>query len=140
MRAPTFYDSNNTAYYINPNGTSYCFRGAGSILVNGNITAYSDRRVKEDIQNIPNALAKVLTLNGVTFSRNDMEDTVTRYGGLIAQELQEVLPEAVRGDETQTGRTLSVDYNATIGLLVESIKELTSKVNDLETKLNEKDK
>jgi len=69
-----------------------------------------------------------------------MKDTVTRYGGLIAQELQEVLPEAVRGDETQTGQTLSVDYNATIGLLVESIKELTSKVNDLETKLNEKDK
>lgn len=100
----------------------------GNILATGNVTAYSDERLKEDIQPIPDALDKVLSLNGVTYTRNDLDDTTRRYAGLIAQDVQAVLPEAI----SDSNGTLALDYNATIGLLVESIKELTARVAKLE--------
>ena len=100
----------------------------GNILATGNVTAYSDERLKEDIQPIPDALDKVLSLNGVTYIRNDLDDTTRRYAGLIAQDVQAVLPEAI----SDSNGTLALDYNATIGLLVESIKELTARVAKLE--------
>ena len=105
----------------------------GNILASGNVTAYSDRKLKENIEPIENAVNKVQQLNGVTFNRNDLEDTSKRYAGLIAQDVEQVLPEAVRGEET-----LAVDYNATIGLLVEAIKELKSEVDDLKEQLKNK--
>lgn len=101
----------------------------GTVVASGNITAFSDSRVKEDVELIDNALDKVKQVRGVTFTRNDVEDTETRHAGVIAQELQAVLPEAVY--PTQSGM-LSVDYGNTIGLLVEAIKELTAKVEALE--------
>jgi len=107
----------------------------GEITAAGNITAYSDRKLKENIEPIENAVNKVQQLNGVTFNRNDLEDTSKRYAGLIAQDVEQVLPEAVEGEET-----LAVDYNATIGLLVEAIKELKSEVDDLKTQLSQKEK
>ena len=100
----------------------------GNILATGNVTAYSDERLKEDIQPIPDALDKVLSLNGVTYTRNDLDDTTRRYAGLIAQDVQAVLPEAI----SDSNGALALDYNATIGLLVESIKELTARVAKLE--------
>ena len=71
----------------------------------------------------------------MTFNRIDLSDKTKRYAGLIAQDIETVLPEAVEGTST-----LRVDYNATIGLLVEAIKELTAKVETLETKLSQKEK
>jgi hypothetical protein len=114
------YDSNNVSFN-------------GEITAAGNITAYSDRKLKENIEPIENAVNKVQQLNGVTFNRNDLEDTSKRYAGLIAQDVEQVLPEAVEGEET-----LAVDYNATIGLLVEAIKELKSEVDDLKEQLKNK--
>jgi hypothetical protein len=108
---------------------------SGNILATGNITAYSDRNLKENIEPILNAVEKVQQLNGVTYSRNDLEDTTKRYAGIIAQDLQAVLPEAVEGDSI-----LRVDYNATIGLLIEAIKELKTEVDDLKAKLKEETK
>ena len=102
----------------------------GSIIAAGNITAYSDIRLKEDIRPIADALSKVEQLNGVTYTRNDLADTSRRYGGLIAQDVQKVLPEAV----TDNTGTLGVDYNATIGLLVEAIKELKAEIETLKAK------
>ena len=107
----------------------------GSVLSTGNVTAYSDRRIKEDITRIPDALSKVQSLTGNTYTRNDQEDTVTRYAGLIAQEVEQVLPEAVK--EADDG-IKALDYNATIALLVESIKELKSEVDDLKIQLEKK--
>jgi hypothetical protein len=104
----------------------------GAVIATGNVTAYSDRNLKENIEPILNAVEKVQQLNGVTYNRNDLEDTTKRYAGIIAQDLQAVLPEAVEGDSI-----LRVDYNATIGLLIEAIKELKTEVDDLKTKLKE---
>ena len=101
----------------------------GAILASADITAYSDIRLKTDIQAITGALDKVDQLWGVTFLRSDEGDGV-RHTGLIAQELQAVLPEAVRVG-TDANRTLSVAYGNTVGLLVEAIKELRAEVEAL---------
>lgn len=89
---------------------------AGNFTAAGNITSNSDLRLKENIQKIDNALDKVQQLNGVLFTR---KDTGERLTGLIAQDVQKVLPEAVNGDDI-----LSVAYGNIVGLLVEAIKEL----------------
>jgi len=100
----------------------------GAITASDNITAYSDKRLKEEIRPIDNALDKVQQISGKTYSRNDLIDTNRRYAGVIAQEIEAVLPEAV--SETMDG-TKTVDYNGTIALLIESIKELKAEVDDL---------
>ena len=105
----------------------------GSITATGDITAYytSDKRHKNNIQIIPNALQKVSKLNGVTWEWNDDVNEVTKATpktGLIAQEVQEVLPEVVR--EREDG-FLSLDYSKMVGLLVEAIKEQQSQIHNL---------
>lgn len=96
--------------------------GIGNMTAAGNVTAYSDIRLKTDIQVIPNALDKVQALRGVTYSRIDSGE---RQTGLIAQEVQKVMPEAV-----VEGMHLSVAYGNLVGLLVEAIKELHAKFNE----------
>lgn len=103
---------------------------AGTITASGNITAFSDARLKDNITKIPDALNKLNQLKGVTYTRKDLA-TDTQYAGLIAQDVQKVLPEAVLETE---GDNLAVDYNGVIGLLVEAIKELEAKVAKLEGK------
>jgi hypothetical protein len=95
---------------------------AGTVVAAGNITAFSDRRLKTDIEPIHNALEKVSKLNGVTFKRID---TGTFGMGLIAQEVQKVAAETV---ETDKDGMLSVAYGNLVGLLVEAIKELKAEV------------
>jgi hypothetical protein len=97
----------------------------GSINADGDITAFSDKRLKEDIKPIENALQKVSELNGYTYKKIGQDKRLT---GLIAQEVQQVLPEAVH--ENEDGM-LSVAYGNTVSLLVEAIKELQAQVNDL---------
>ena len=96
------------------------------MVATGNVTAYSDIRLKEDIQPIESAASKVQQLTGNTYTRNDLEDTDRRYGGVLAQEVELVLPEAI--SETEDG-IKTVDYNALIALLVESVKELKAEVD-----------
>ncbi len=109
----------------------------GAITATGDITAFftSDKRHKNTIQNIPNALEKVSKLNGVTWEWNEDVNEVTKSTpktGLIAQEVQEVLPEVVR--EREDG-FLSLDYSKMVGLLVEAIKEQQSQIEELKSKL-----
>ena len=106
---------------------------AGSITATGNITAYSDRSVKENIEVIPNALNKVSSLSGYTFDRTDID--TPRQTGVIAQEVLEVLPEAVILSEE--GK-YSVAYGNMVGLLIEAIKELNAKVDSLQSQLDNK--
>jgi hypothetical protein len=113
-----------------------------NIWTSGNVTAYSDRRVKTNIVNIPDALNKVCQLNGYTFDRTDVTydehgkpETPVRQTGVIAQEVLEVLPEAVMGDEEGH---YSVAYGNMVGLLIESIKDLKAQVDDLNQKLDNK--
>jgi len=105
----------------------------GSLNSNHN---FSDERLKENIVEIPNALEKVSSLRGITFTRKD-DGTVGT--GLIAQELEKVLPEAVY--ESKTIDTLedpdaeeykAINYGNTVGLLVQAIKELEARIKTLE--------
>jgi hypothetical protein len=112
----------------------------GDLHVDGDVIAYSttvsDERLKTDIKNIDNALDKVNKLNGCTFTyTSDGKESA----GLIAQEVEEVLPSAVttsqlvfHGEEGKEYKVLQ--YDQTIGLLVEAIKELSAKVEELENK------
>ena len=113
-----------------------------NIWTSGNVTAYSDIRVKTNIERIPDALDKVCQLNGYTFDRTDVtldeqgEPTIPiRQTGVIAQEVLEVLPEAVTGDEEGH---YSVAYGNMVGLLIESVKELKAEIDDLKAQLEAK--
>lgn len=98
---------------------------SGNLTATGNVTAYSDIRLKKDIELIPNALDKVLSLRGITFTDIESDE---RRTGVIAQEVQAVLPEAVMEGEEY----LSVAYGNLVGVLIESIKELEARVRELE--------
>jgi hypothetical protein len=97
----------------------------GAVVATGDITAFSDRRLKQDIFPITNAMDKVMHLEGCTFSRID---TGKRQTGLIAQDVQDVLPEAVV--ENDDGM-LSVAYGNLVGLLVQAIKEQQVQIDAL---------
>jgi hypothetical protein len=103
---------------------------AGTIRATGDVIAYSDARVKENIKTIDNALEKTTKLRGVSYTRNDIEDKSTKIG-VIAQEVLEVLPEVVSKDDE--GK-YSVSYGNIVGVLIEAIKELEARVKELENK------
>ncbi len=117
----------------------------GSIVATGNITAYySDERLKNLIGTIPNALDKVSQLNGYYYTPNDTAKGlgVESKGvevGVSAQEIETVLPEIIADSGVGTGYK-TVMYEKITPLLIEAIKELTTKVNALETKLNNLEK
>jgi hypothetical protein len=110
-------------------GSALTFNGT-NLTCTGNITAYSDARIKKNIKVIDNALEKVNQLSGYTFERTDVD--VGRQTGVIAQEVKKVLPEAVT--TTEEGM-YTVAYGNMVGLLIESIKELTQQVADLKSQL-----
>lgn len=99
----------------------------------GDVTAFSDARLKTDIVPIKEALAKVRALNGVTFARRDDLAFATvpcrRHAGLIAQEVEAVLPEVV---EIDSAGLRSLAYGNLVALLVEAIKELAVRVDACE--------
>jgi hypothetical protein len=100
----------------------------GDIRATGDITAYSDRRVKTDLRVIEHALDKVRSLTGYTFQTQ----TQRRSAGLIAQDVQNILPEVVHEDHEGY---LSLAYGNTISLLVEAIKELATGYEQLRDEL-----
>lgn len=102
--------------------------GSGNLTATGNVTAFSDARLKEDLQPIPDALDKVLGLTGYTFTRTD---TGERQTGVIAQDVQKVLPEAV----IDSGEHLAVAYGNMVGLLIEAIKQQQVQIDELTRKL-----
>ena len=106
---------------------------SSNIWAAGDITAYSDIRVKTNIKSINDAVKKVQSIRGVTFTRTDMTDTTTRHAGVIAQEILEVLPEVVTKDGNGH---LSVAYGNLNALLIEAIKEQQKQIEELQNKLD----
>lgn len=101
---------------------------ATQITCSGNITSNSDERLKENVVTIEDALQIVKNMRGVKFDMNG-----DRNVGLIAQEVQKVLPEVViEADDDM--KTLSVAYANIVGVLVEAIKELSREVDQLKSK------
>jgi len=116
--------------------------GSGNFVALANITAYgspSDIKLKENIEVIDNAVDKVKQLKGITYT---LKSDGNRLTGLIAQDLEKVLPEAVYTSETipdeingiEAEEHLAIRYGNTVGLLVEAIKELEARVKELEGK------
>jgi hypothetical protein len=106
---------------------------SSNIWAAGDVTAYSDARVKENIEVINNAVKKIQAIRGVTFTRNDMTDTTTRHAGVIAQEVLEVLPEVITKDANDH---YSVAYGNLNALLIEAIKEQQLQIEELKNKLD----
>lgn len=122
----------------------------GQIVATGDvISAYSDERLKENIEQIENALSKVLAIRGVTYTTNELAE---QFGysnkesqvGVLAKEVLEVLPEAVKPapfdtEYDENGNAISksgqnyktVQYERIVPLLIEAIRELNKEIQDL---------
>jgi len=114
---------------INYVAATHAFTGnlttTGSITAQGNVTAFSDERLKTEIALILDPVNKVKQLRGVNFTR---KSDGARGTGLIAQDVQKVLPEAV---ETNRDGFMSVAYGNLVGLLVEAIKDQQEEIDEL---------
>lgn len=106
----------------------------GSLTATENITAYSDKRLKENIKPIANALDKIKRIQGVSYTRNDEKDTKKQHIGVIAQDLLEVVPEVVNVPEKQEDMH-SVDYSKLTALLIEGIKEQQKEIEMLKQEI-----
>ena len=109
------------------NSSSYVVYASGSIYATGDIVAYSDRRKKTDIVTIDSALDKVMAMRGVFYTKID-ESEKGRQVGVIAQEVNEILPEAVTyaADVDEYG----VKYGNIVGVLIEAIKEQQKQIEE----------
>jgi hypothetical protein len=118
---------------------AYKLHVSGQIYATGDIVAFSDTRYKQAIETIANPLDKVQQLTGYTYTMTthtedqDITKITPRYTGLLAQDLEKVLPEAVH--KSPDGK-MSVAYGNLAGLFVESIKELTKENKELKERLN----
>ena len=125
--------------------------GTGIISAVGNVIAFaSDKRLKTNIKPIENPLDKVKSLNGFTYNWNDKAKALANYDteeslvGVFAQEIQEVLPEAVKlapFDNDMTGNSISgenyltVQYDKIVPLLIEAIKDQQKQIDELKSKI-----
>ena len=111
---------------------------SGSLEATGNIVAFasSDERLKENIKPIPWAVDKVSKLEGVTFDWREGYDDIHRMKGhdvgVIAQNVKDIVPEVV---SEMMGGYLGVKYEKLTPLLIEAIKELSQKVDELEKEI-----
>jgi hypothetical protein len=113
--------------------SSYKLYVGGSIYAEGDVVAYSDRRKKENIITVNNALDTVNKLRGVYYNRID-DSSKKRQIGVIAQEIQEVLPEVVTYAEDLD--EYGVSYGNITGLLIEAIKEQQIQIEELKQLVN----
>ena len=96
----------------------------GNIIAQGNVTAYSSKKLKSNIETIDNALDKVSQMRGVTFTKDNEKGS-----GVIAEELEQVAPELVVDGEYK-----SVAYGNIVGYLIEAIKDLKTEIETLKKK------
>ena len=112
----------------------YYNAGNNGLTVNGDITALaSDMRLKTSLEQIEGAVAKVLKLSGFTYEFNETGRELNlpagRHSGVSAQQVLEVLPEAVACRPIDD--YLTVKYDKLVPLLIEAIKELKGEIDEL---------
>jgi hypothetical protein len=105
---------------------------SGNLTMAGNVTAYSDIRIKGEIETINSALNKVIQLRGVTYIRTDEDAPKGKQMGVIAQEILEVVPEVVNQDASGM---YNVSYGNLAGLFIEAIKEQQLQIEDLKLQI-----
>ena len=112
-------------------GTLFTMDRSGNFTATGSIAANSDMRIKKNLEVIPDALEKVKKLTGYTYERTDLPG---KFTGVVAQEVLDVLPEAVLKDDAGM---YSVVYGNIVGLLIEALKEESRKREVLEVQVKE---
>lgn len=146
------YTADSSKYGILGHANAYSLYGNSDIYVSGNITAYSDQKLKTNVSTIYGALDKVCGMRGVSFDRID---NGRHEIGVIAQEMQLVCPEVVqenpefefvettdeatgnvmRRPAATGGTTLSVAYGNLVAVLIEAIKELKAQIDTINARL-----
>ena len=111
--------------------TGLTFNPSTGILSSIEFNSLSDARFKRDLSSISEALSKVKTLTGYTYT---MIETGKRSTGLLAQEVELIQPESVGGTESRK----TIDYGGMMGLIVEAIKELDAKLESIKSTLENK--
>jgi len=136
----TFYDADVGIRWYTENAEEMRLENDGDLHVDGNITAYSttvsDPRLKTDIEQVTDALSKVEKLNGYTFT---YKHDGSHSAGVMSPEVADVLPSAIRkskvplvaGHDNETEYDI-VQYDQLHALLIEAVKELSSRVKELE--------
>ena len=140
IRGYVYANNSNQIGFLNT-GANWSFKvdDSGNCTATGNVTAYSDARLKTNVNTIDNALDIVDQLRGVSF---DWIESGKHSIGVIAQEVEKVLPEIVITQEVTDGQTeenpnpetkeiKSVDYGKMVGVLINAIKELRAEVDEL---------
>tara|TARA_B100000035_G_scaffold312040_1_gene322697 strand:+ start:2063 stop:3295 length:1233 start_codon:yes stop_codon:yes gene_type:complete len=110
-------------------GTEFLMSGSytGDFTATGDVTAYSDRALKRNIETLENSLDKVMQMRGVSYQKDEKDGV-----GVIAQEVEEILPEVVKKDEYGMR---SVAYGNMVGVLIEAIKEQQKQIEELKSKI-----
>jgi hypothetical protein len=134
FRTPILYDRDNTAFYFDGSNSGDSIRVAGDV-----VAYFSDERLKDIKENIPNALEKVLSLNGFYYEPNEIAQ---RLGyekkleiGLSAQEVERILPEIIKQAPADV-RYKTLNYAKLTPLLVEAIKEQQSQIESQQQQIN----
>jgi hypothetical protein len=130
-----------TYWQVGPESTSNAFviyntGGTGMYITSGSTTwtANSDRRIKRDIELIPKSLTKLNQINGVTYWYKTDAENEPRRVGVIAQDVQKVLPEAV----SEKDGILGVRYQELIPLVINALKELYAEFKTQSSEQNRK--
>lgn len=142
VHIPSLNATNARVRLIHQSGAYFYFNGSGEFTASGNgsfndVYIRSDEKLKSNFSKIENALDKVELLNGMIYDKADHigGEPTSREAGLIAQQLQAVLPEAVKtGEDTEGNEILTVSPTAAIALLVNAIKELREEVRELKSR------
>jgi len=113
---------------------SISMANAGAATFNNDVTAFSDKRLKTDIEPIANALEKVMQMQGVYYKRNDVENARKQIG-VLAQDIEPVLPEVVLTADDEM-ETKSVDYAKMTAVLIEAVKQLNIELTHLKQQIN----
>jgi len=119
IRSTSNLSINDMNIYPN-NNLNYKVRVYGNMKVDGSVMSSSDIRIKSEIKVIESALDKISKLKGITY-KNNRNNNNYRETGLIAQEVKEVIPEAVFEDENGY---LNIAYGNLMGLVIEALKEI----------------
>jgi len=127
--------NSNNFVGINTTNPTYRLHVNGDIFATADILAFSDSNLKTDIVPISQALQKVTTLNGYTYKRIDQPADSHRQAGLLAQDVQKVLPEVVHMDPATSN--LSIAYGNMAALFVEAFKDMRKEIDDLKQRLEE---
>ena len=112
------------------NATRFTFDAdGGNFTATGNITAFSDERLKDDIETLDGS--KVLDMRGVSYTKDGKAGS-----GVIAQELEKVAPELVMTNEKEDGMK-SVAYGNLVGYLIEAVKDQQKQIDELKAQIND---